>query len=264
MALLTVPDAYHSIRVSQEEDTCFLQIHRPQAQNTITSELITEMTRALARCEPITKILVLTGLPDVFCAGADFSAIERDCSRGVTREQHDPTPLYDLWARLATGPFISVAHVRGRTNAGGIGFVAACDVVLSDHRASFSLSEMLFGLMPACVLPFLVRRVGFARANYMTLMTQPVTAGQALEWGLSDALDENSEALLRRHLLRLRRLSQPAIGRYKSYMKGMNETLSAARAAAVRANIEMFSDASTLENIVRYVQSGRFPWEASA
>ncbi len=49
--------------------------------------------------------------------------------------------------------------------------MAACDIVVCKTGVSFSLSELLFGLMPACVLPFVVRRTGVARAHYMTLMT---------------------------------------------------------------------------------------------
>lgn len=263
MDSLTSSEPYRLIRVRQEDDICYLQIHRPDADNSITSALVAEMAQALVRCEPITKILVLAGLPTMFCAGADFRAIERDCGRAAGYEQHDPAALYDLWTQLAAGPFISIAHVRGKANAGGLGFVAACDLVLADEGASFALSEMLFGLMPACVLPFLVRRVGFARANYMTLMTQPVAARQALEWGLIDAMEGNSEILLRRHLQRLRRLSKSAIVRYKSYVRGMMEPVAVARGAAIRANLEMFADARNLENVVRYVRSGRFPWEES-
>jgi len=120
--------------------------------------------------------------------------------------------------RLATGPYVTIAHVRGTANAGGVGFVAASDIVLADETAQFSLSELLFGLYPACVMPFLIRRIGFQKANYFTMMTKPISAMLACEWGLVDAVEPVSEVLLRRHLQRLRRLSKTAIRRYKTYM----------------------------------------------
>src|SRR5439155_22787849 len=95
-------------------------------------------------------------------------------------------PLYDLLLQLETGSYITLSHVQGKANAGGIDIVAACDIVLADHAAQFSLSELLFGLFPACVLPFLIRRVGFQKAHYMTLMTQPISAQRAHTWGLVD------------------------------------------------------------------------------
>ena len=151
--------------------------------------------------------------------------------------------------------------MRGKANAGGIGFVAACDIVLADAKAVFSLSELLFGLMPACVLPFLIRRIGFAKANYMTLMTQPVTVQNALEWGLVDAYEENSENLLRRNLLRLRRLNKTSIARYKRYMHSIEGSLDACEPGALAANREVFSDTENLQRISRYVKTGEFPWE---
>jgi 3-carboxymethyl-3-hydroxy-acyl-[acp] dehydratase len=154
--------------------------------------------------------------------------------------------------------------VRGKANAGGIGFVAASDIVLADDTAQFSLSELLFGLYPACVLPFLVRRVGFQKANYLTLMTQPISAKLACEWGLVDALEPVSEVLLRRHLQRLRRLSKTAIRRYKTYVSRISVPLQDLRSAAVAANREILSDASNLQAITQYVEQGIFPWEKAA
>lgn len=176
--------------------------------------------------------------------------------------ENDPCPLYDLWLKLATGPYITISHVRGKANAGGVGFVAASDIVLADQSAQFSLSELLFGLFPACVLPFLIRRIGFQKAHYLTLMTQPVSVEQAHTWGLVDAHDAQSESLLRQHLLRLRCLSKTAVLRYKRYMSKLDDALFASRSLAVAANQEIFSDTGNLEKISRFVETGQFPWES--
>jgi polyketide biosynthesis enoyl-CoA hydratase PksH len=162
---------------------------------------------------------------------------------------------------MATGPYVTVAHVRGRANAGGVGFVAASDIVLADDTAQFSLSELLFGLYPACVLPFLFRRVGFQRAHYLTLLTQPIPVTQAYQWGLVDAFEARSEALLRRHLARLRRLEKTAVRRYKCYVSQVTKSLENTRSAAIAANREMFSDSGNLQAITRFVEQGVLPWE---
>ncbi|MET0497711.1 MAG: enoyl-CoA hydratase/isomerase [Steroidobacteraceae bacterium] len=254
-----VSESYDTLRVRFDEDICFMQMHRPQAGNAIDRRLIEECSAVLRGCESTVKVVVLEGLPDVFCAGADFEEIEANIDRAGRAQ--DPGPLYDVWHRLACGPYASVAHVRGRTNAGGVGFLAACDVVLCEEKATFSLSELLFGLMPACVLPFLIRRIGFAKANYMTLMTQPITAQQAQEWGLVDACEANSENLLRKQLLRLRRLGKGAIARYKRYAGSLDDAFTRVKPMALHANEEVFSDPENLAKIARYVRTGKFPWE---
>jgi len=95
----------------------------------------------------------------------------------------------------------------------------------------------------------------------MTLMTQPVAAEQARQWGLVDACEANSKDLLRRHLLSLRRLSNDAIVRYKQYMNHLDDFLVRSRPAALAGNREVFMDARNLQRISRYVQTGIFPWE---
>ena len=250
---------YETIRVEVRESTCFLQIDRPEANNTINDLLVAECSEVLSACEDSVTVVVLSGSPEVFCFGADFNAIGRISAADA--QDADPGPLYDLWLRLATGPYVTISHVRGKANAGGVGFVAASDIVLADETAQFSLSELLFGLYPACVLPFLIRRLGFQRAHYLTLMTQPLPARQACEWGLVDAVEPQSEVLLRRHLQRLRRLSKVAIRRYKDYVSRIGLSLHDLKAPAVAGNREVFTDAANLQAIARYVEHGVFPWE---
>lgn len=252
---------YETIRVRLDDGIAVVQIHRPDADNAINSRLIEEVGDVLRACEAGAKVVVLEGLPEVFCSGADFGEIQARFDHDGPGHADDPGPLYDLWQRLASGPYVTVAHVRGRANAGGVGFVAACDLVLSDEKATFSLSELLFGLMPACVLPFLIRRIGFAKANMLTLTTQPISAAQALAWGLVDACEANSGNLLRKHLLRLRRLGKDGIGRYKRYACSLDALIRTARPKALEANLEVFSDADNLSKIARYVRTGTFPWE---
>lgn len=251
---------YETIKASFQPPICFIQFNRPEANNTINDILIEEFHHVLELCEETITIVVLEGSPEVFCLGADFQGIHAGIERDQ-RSESNPEPMYDLWMKLATGPYITVSHVRGRANAGGIGFLAASDIVLADQAAQFSLSELLFGLFPACVLPFLIRRVGFQKAHYMTLMTQPVSAQQAHTWGLVDAFDAQSENLLRKHLLRLKRLSKTGVMRYKNYMRELNPLLLESKPSAIKANKEIFSDPSNLTGISRFVETGKFPWE---
>lgn len=249
--------ALATLDVSLRGKVGFIGFNRPAANHAINAQMIADFGHALdalAEC----SVVVIEGGEEVFCVGADFGAI---AERGSAAAPQDPGPLYDVWWRLATGPFVSVAHVRGKVNAGGVGFVAACDVVIADDKASFALSELLFGLLPACVLPFLMRRIGAQRARYMTLMTQAIDVRQACEWGLVDAYGEASSQVLRKHLMRLNCLSKKGIARFKRLSDELGGDLRDCKPAAVRANLEVFSDPDNLAAIARYAESGVFPWE---
>ena len=251
---------YRSIRVRFQESVCFLQLNRPGANNAINEQMVAECLQVLDACEDSTTVIVIEGLPEVFCFGVDFENIHSRLADGGAYES-SAEPLYDLWLRLACGPYITIAHVRGRANAGGVGFVAACDIVLADDTAQFSLSELLFGVYPACVMPFLMRRAGFQRAHYLTLSAQPIPVQQAQAWGLVDAYDAQSDVLLRKHVQRLRRLSKTAIRRYKRYMSELHGALRQSGPLALAAHHEVFSDPQVLDGIHRFVETGQFPWE---
>jgi polyketide biosynthesis enoyl-CoA hydratase PksH len=261
---------YTTIRVSREGAVCRVQLHRPDHDNTINDTMVRECHAALDACEHGCTVVVLEGLPHVFCYGADLTTYRTpDGEEPVT---YDPTPLYDLWTRLAEGPYVTVAHARGRTNAGGVGFIAASDVVIAEPQATFSLSELLFGLYPAMVLPFLARRVGHQRARYMTLTTKAVTAEQALAWGLVDVCEERSGAALSRHLGRLSKLPKDGVAAYKRFTGDLNGSVREHRAAAVApatssASPASPSTASTPGSRPRVVprpvdpaRTGRHPW----
>jgi len=246
---------YRTIRVRYQEPVCYLQFYRPEDNNSINELMIEECTHVMSRCEDSISVVVLEGLPDYFCFGADFQAIHGKFAGGQPIE-HDPEPLYDLWLKLATGPYITISHVRGKANAGGIGFVSASDIVLADETAQFSLSELLFGLYPACVLPFLIRRTGFQKAHYMSLMTQPISVQEAYRWGLVDAYDARSDSLLRKHLLRLRRLPKTGIAKYKQFLGELQDSILKFKSLAVAGNREAFLDPANLKRIYHFVETG--------
>jgi len=248
---------YDTIDVRIEQSVCFVRFNRAARGNTINARLIEECLNVLDTSPDGVTVLVFEGSPEVFCLGADFDEIGATVAGNGTGGSAGP--IYDLWDTMTRAPYVCISHVRGRANAGGMGFIAASDIVLADEGAQFSLSEMLFGLFPACVLPFLIRRVGFQRAHYLTLTTQPISSAQALAWGLVDASAAQSEPLLRRHLTRLRVLSKKAIRRYKQYSSRLRPV--GEREMALAANREVFSDPANLEAIVKYTNTGTLPWD---
>src|SRR5699024_6157151 len=148
------------------------------------------------------------------------------------RAECDPSQLYELLARLATGPFISVAYVRRGAQSGGGGCVAALYVTIAGLQGTFALSELLFDLYQATLLLVLRRRIGHQRAHYMTLTTKSVSAEQAQDWGLVDVCADRSGTALAQHLGRLSKVPKEAVASYKRYVSGLEGALHRDREAA--------------------------------
>lgn len=104
---------YQTIKVRFQASVCYITFHRPEANNTINDTLIEECLQVLNQCETSTvTVVVLEGLPEVFCFGADFQEIYQEMKRG-RKQASSQEPLYDLWMKLQTEYLMSRFRMSG-------------------------------------------------------------------------------------------------------------------------------------------------------
>lgn len=236
---------------------------RPAERNRLNAALIEALHAALDRVEADgeLRLLHLAAEGPCFCDGMDFA--EALGSGHASREAalRPIERFFDLLLRLTRAPVIVCAEVEGRVNAGGVGLVAACDVALAGSRARFSLSEILFGLLPATIAPFLIRRTGFQAAYRLALTAQLVTAAQAAGLGLVDEVADPPAEAVRRLRLRAERLSREAVIRTKAHFQILAPVdLAAARGPAVEAIARLVTDPEVLGGIRAFTEEGAPPW----
>lgn len=176
-------------------------LNRPQRRNAMDAELQAALDSLLAACaaDAALRIVVLTGAGGHFCAGLDLSAAEEGpaeerAAQALARNRRTA----ERFAALAGLPQITLACVEGVAFAGGLGLVAACDVVLAEAGARFAAPEVKRGLVPAQILPWLVRRMGFAAARRLAVSGMALSAEEALRRGLVDEVVAGAEALAAR------------------------------------------------------------------
>ncbi|OYP50302.1 enoyl-CoA hydratase, partial [Lachnotalea glycerini] len=97
---------YHTLRVRYEEQECYIQFYRPEANNPINYRMVIELSEVLKACDTSASIIILEGLSDVFCFGADFQGIHDDMT-SHTESENNPKLLYELWLKLVYGPYIT-------------------------------------------------------------------------------------------------------------------------------------------------------------
>ena len=178
---------FETLDVRSDSDVLTVGIDRVPQQNAINGTLLAEMHAVLDEAErlPDCRQVVIHGASGVFCTGMDFADATGSPQSVAERGGAE---FLGLLKRLTTVPRVVVSVVDGRATGGGVGIAAASDFVVATPRAVFSLPEALWGLLPCCVLPFLIRRVGFQPAYAMGLSTLPVTAEQAHRIHLADEL----------------------------------------------------------------------------
>jgi len=164
-----------------------VRLNRPEARNALTSDLLSELGKAVLEAEDDAsiRVAVLTGSGErAFCAGMDL----RSFAAGAAPVGTDDATLgfYRLLRGELTVPLVGAAN--GTALAGGLELLLGCDVVVASSEARFGFPEVKRGLFPAGTGTSLATRVPMAVALEMTLTGDPITAARAYELGLVNAV----------------------------------------------------------------------------
>jgi methylglutaconyl-CoA hydratase len=170
---------------------------RPDVRNAFNDEVIAELKNAFIEAGQAADVRCVVRAADgpAFCAGADLNWMRRMAD--YTRDENlaDAGQLAAMLRAIYECPKPTIARVQGDVFAGGVGLVAACDMAVSVDTATYCLSEVRLGLIPATISPYVIRAMG-ARASHRYFLTaERFSAAEAHRVGLvhevvaADALD---------------------------------------------------------------------------
>jgi len=181
---------------------------RPEVRNAFDERMIQEIHRAVDELggNSDVRAIVVTGEGSAFSAGADIDWMRRMGQLGFEENYQDALKLAYMLDALSMCPKPTVARINGPAIGGGTGLVAACDVAIADPKAFFSFSEVKIGLVPGCIGPYVVRKVGQGRARELFITGRRIYADEAERYDLVNKvaeegkLDDEVEALLKQFL----------------------------------------------------------------
>ena len=167
-----------------EAGVATITLDSPGNRNALSRQLVAELGVALDRAEQAdVRAVVLTHTAPVFCAGADLKERAADTATpaiGVSAGN----PMANAMQRLATMRAVTIAAVDGPARAGGIGLMAACDLVVVNPRITFALTEVRIGVAPAIISVPILARCGWSKLAAAWLTGEPFTAEAARDMGL--------------------------------------------------------------------------------
>jgi methylglutaconyl-CoA hydratase len=175
-------------------------MNRPELHNAFDDLLIADLTAELKRLEAdeAVRVLLLASSGKSFSAGADLSWMQR--MAGYSREENlaDARGLAELMKILNFLKKPTIALVQGAAYGGGVGLVACCDIVIAARRATFCLSEVRLGIMPAVISPYVVEALGARAARRYFQTAESFDAAEAHRLGLVHELVDDRDDLLAR------------------------------------------------------------------
>jgi methylglutaconyl-CoA hydratase len=170
-----------------------LTLARPEVRNAFDAALIAELTSALGTIDPASRAVVLASEGDAFCAGADVEWMRGSAAHTPEENVADSRALAAMYRALHDLPMPLVARVQGAAMGGGAGLVAVADIAVASTEAFFAFSEVRVGILPAVVSPYVVRKLGPARATALFITGARIDAKRAHEIGLVERVVEPGE-----------------------------------------------------------------------
>ena len=227
-----------------------LRLNNPDLHNAFDDLLIAELTAELIRLgqDPKVRTVTLASTGRSFSAGADLNWMRRVAEYSLEENIHDALAIAELMRTLNDLPKPTIALVQGAAIGGGVGLVAACDIAIASSRASFCLSEVKLGIIPAVISPFVMAAIGPRAARRYFLTAERFSAEEALRLGLVHQItsEEDLQTAGEQICLRLLDNGPHAIGEAKKLIREVNgrpidaelSELTAEWIAAVRATDE--------------------------
>jgi methylglutaconyl-CoA hydratase len=168
------------------------------------AELIDVFT-GLAAEFPKVRVVVLTGNGTSFCTGADLNWMKETAHYSVADNLADAPQVAECMHLLYRLPQPTIARVNGPAIGGGMGFVCACDMAVAQRDAVFSLSEVRIGLVPACISPYVLKKIGEGHCRELFLRGERLSAERAQAIGLLNEVVEpaNLDAAVQRRIEQL-------------------------------------------------------------
>ncbi|MBU1319015.1 MAG: enoyl-CoA hydratase/isomerase family protein [candidate division Zixibacteria bacterium] len=159
---------------------------RPEIHNAFNGVMIDELYDLFDRLnrDKGVRVVVLTGEGKSFCAGADLNWMRAVKDYSYEKNFSESLKLAEVFHLIYSCPKPVVGRINGAAIGGGTGFVAVCDIAIASTNAVFSFSEVKIGVVPACISPYVIKRVGEGRAREFFLTGERLTTDQALQSGL--------------------------------------------------------------------------------
>ncbi len=161
-------------------------LNRPAVRNAFNERLIEDLSSFASNVpsDGSVRVVVLRGAGSSFCAGADLKWMSK--MAGYSREENlaDARLAASMFLALDSLPVPLIGRVHGAALGGGAGLAAVCDLVVAADATTFGFTEVVLGILPAMISPYVVRKIGLSAARELCLSGARFSADRAKEIGL--------------------------------------------------------------------------------
>lgn len=163
-----------------------LTLNRAEKHNAMSALMLVELTAAAAQlgADDAVRVVILTGAGKTFCAGGDLGWMKAQMAADPETRFKEARKLAEMLQALNTLPKPLIGMIQGNSFGGGLGLASVCDVAIGADHLKMGLTETRLGLIPATIGPYVVARMGEAKARRVFMSARLFGAVEAVELGL--------------------------------------------------------------------------------
>ncbi len=245
------------VRLEVSDAVATITLDSPTNRNALSAAVREQLIGALdvAASDPAARVVLLTHRGPVFCAGMDL----KEEARAVPGRQ-GVRELPAILQRIARCPKPVVARLAGPARAGGIGIMAAADIVVAAPSVTFAFSEVRIGLIPAVITVPVLHRVGPTAARELLLTGEVFDAERAREIGLVNAVSEDLDDAVSAYLSALLAGGPTALAGTKALLGAELDDSDARYARLLEISAAQFITEEAREGALSFVEKRAPGW----
>jgi methylglutaconyl-CoA hydratase len=194
---------YQTIETEIRNRIFTIWLNRPDVHNAFNETMLVELTECLSTL-PGEEVLcvVLRGRGKSFCAGVDLNWMKDVAKNSYEKNYQESLLLSKCFYTIYSCPKTTIAIVHGVSLGGANGLLSACDLAYSADNAVFSLSEVKIGIVPACISPYIIKRLGEYGTRELMLTGRRINGKEAEKFHLVnqsvplESLDEHVDSVI--------------------------------------------------------------------
>lgn len=196
--MMTEFATYQTLKVVLDSKGVFtVTLNRPEVRNAFNAQVIDELGQVFSKDVLVdsVRVVVLRGAGPVFCAGGDLNWMKSAVDSDYESNLADTKRLAQMFAVMNECPKPLIGLIHGAAIGGGVGLASVCDIVVATQSCQFSLSEVRLGIVPACIGPFVIAKIGASHARGLFMSADRIQGKRAYEIGLVHEVVEDDVQL---------------------------------------------------------------------
>ena len=245
-----------------------LALSRPQAHHALDHQMIEEITQVLDILSSHNKVraLLLASSGPTFCAGGDLNWMRSQFAASRAEKRKSAQKLATMLLTLYRFPKPVLCVVQGNSYGGGLGLIAASDIVIAHKQATFALTETKLGLIPATIGPFVIAKIGGAAARSIFITGRKFNALEGQGLGLvTQAVEQDEiEDALEQQVKIILSASPEAMKRAKELLLHLTApTIEQDLSDAISCLADCWESPETKAGITAFFEGKKPPWHRS-